>query len=169
MVKPGRKTPDEYRAENVLIPGYREPAPDDLEPGAKVLWEEVVTRLPADFFTSETLPLLKGYCRHFNFADHFARDITALRATIEALETSGSPSAIKKLPKLRNQLYDLHKMHGYETDHATQCATKLRLTNQARYVPSNAASKARSATPAKPPPWHSWGDDIEVTGTTNHS
>jgi hypothetical protein len=49
-------------------------------------------------------------------------------------------------------------MHGYETDHATSCATKLRLTNQSRFVKETAASKARSAPNAAPPPWHDWGE-----------
>lgn len=161
MIKSGYKSQNELRAENVLIPGYREPAPDDLEPGAKVLWEEIVTRLPADWFTSETRPLLKGYCRHANFADQFARDITTTRITIEAIEASISRgrAGIKKLPKLRELLHSLHKMHGYETEHAISCATKLRLTNQSRYEKDTAASKARNATPAKPPPWHSWNGD----------
>jgi hypothetical protein len=167
MVKSGPKTQAEYQAEGVLIPGAREPAPSDMEPGAKVLWEAIVMRLPADWFTSETRPLLKAYCRHANFADHFAQEITATRVAIEAIERSvsrGRPGA-KKLPKLREQLHSLHKMHGYETDHAVTCATKLRLTNQSRYVPDKAASKARSALASGPPPWHDWG--AHATGNEN--
>jgi hypothetical protein len=159
MVKMGPKTQAEYRAESARIPGAREPAPKDLEPEAAVLWEAIVIRLPADWFTSETRPLLKAYCRHASFADQFACDIVELRAAITALENdiAHGRSGVRKLPKLREQLYALHKMHGYESDHAVTVATKLRLTNQSRFVPDKAGSKARSALANGPPPWHDWG------------
>jgi hypothetical protein len=156
MVKTGPKTPAEYRAESARIPGAREPAPLDLEPAEAVIWNSIIIRLPADFFTSETVPLLKAYCRHASFADQFARDIVALRATIEAVDTS-KPRGQIRARKLEDRLHGLHKMHGYETDHAMACATRLRLTNQSRFVPEKAASKARSAQSVGTPPWHDWG------------
>jgi hypothetical protein len=126
-----------------------------LEPAEAVIWNAIVIRLPADFFTSETVPLLKAYCRHAGFADRFAREIVALRAAIDALDTS-KPRGQTRARKLEERLHGLHKMHGYETDHAMACATRLRLTNQSRFVPEKAASKARSALANGPPPWHDW-------------
>lgn len=167
MVKSGPKTYAEHRAESVLIPGAREPPPLDLEPDEKVIWEGIVMRLPADWFTTESRPILKAYCRHANYADQFSQQIRATRAAIVAIEQSATrgKTGLKKLPKLREMLHSLHKMHGYETDHAIMCATKLRLTNQSRYVPDKAASKARSAPSSAPPPWHDWG--VHASGSEN--
>jgi hypothetical protein len=159
MAKSGRRTAEEYRAEGVRIPGAREPAPPDLEPAAAGIWDSIVIRLPEDFFTSETVPILKAYCRHSAFADHIAAEIAERRAMIEALEAAvrDGRSGTRKLPKLRESLYALHKHHGYETDHAMSCATRLRLTNQSRFVPERAASKAGKTQSVGLPPWHDWG------------
>jgi hypothetical protein len=159
MIKKGPKTQAEYMTESARIPGAREPAPQDLEPAEAVYWNAIVIRLPADWFTSETVPLLKAYCRHANYADRFAADIAEQRAFLDAIEAdvAAGRAGIRKLPKLRDTLYTLHKMHAHETANAMMVATKLRLTNQSRYVPDKAASKARSAQPVGPPPWHDWG------------
>jgi hypothetical protein len=161
MVKRGPKTNAEFRAEGVLIPGMREPAPADLEPGAAALWDNVIVRLPEDWFTTETRPLFKAYCRHSDYADRFAREIINIRETITAIEAlfadaKKTTPEMRQLPKLREHLLDLHRMHGFETDKAASCATKLRLTNQSRYVAHNASAKARNSTAAAAPPWHSW-------------
>ena len=157
MVKSGPKTPSEYLADGVRVPGQREPAPRDLEPGAVVFWDAIVTRLPVDFFTSETVPLLKAYCRHSHFADMFAQEITAQRDKVLQLESKQSNrNLVKLLAQARDHLINLHKMHGYETDHAASTATKLRITNQARFVPEKAASKARSAQNTGVPRWREW-------------
>jgi hypothetical protein len=163
MVKTGIKTQTEYRAESARIPGVKEPAPKDLEPAEVVIWNSIVIRLPADFFTSETTPILKAYCRHASYADRFAHDIAEQRAFLDAIEAdvAAGRAGIRKLPKLRETLYALHKMHAHETTQAMACATRLRLTNQSRFVPEKAASKARSAQPVGPPPWHDWGAHAE--------
>jgi hypothetical protein len=159
MAKPGPKGAEAMRAESALIPGAREPVPRDLEPDAAVIWEATTIRLPGDFFTSEMIPILKAYCRHSAFADYFAREITATRAAIEALERaiSHGKSGIRKLPKLRASLHDLHKLHAHESSHAVSCATRLRITNQSRFVPERAASKSGKTPSTGLPPWHDWG------------
>jgi hypothetical protein len=158
MVKSGPKTAAEYRAEGVRIPGSREPAPKDLEPAAAVFWESIVIRLPEDWFTSETVPLLKAYCRHSAYADRFAQDIAAQRELIAALEAGPKNRATaKQLVRSHEHLVALHRAHGYETDRAVSVATKLRLTIQSKYIPETAASKARSSIVSGPPPWHDWG------------
>lgn len=163
MREGGRISAAALRADTVLIPGVREPAPDDLEPDAAALWNAVIARLPADWFTTENKPLFKAYCRHATYADYFAKQATALRATIESLEASGTKAAAKKLPKLRERFITAHKMHAFEIEHATSVATKLRLTNQSRYVRQTAGNKARSESASNPPPWQKWG-----TTTSQH-
>jgi hypothetical protein len=164
-MKSGPKTQAEYLMDNVRIPGAREPAPKDLEPGAAALWNSIVVRLPADWFTSETIPLLKAYCRHSCFADNFAAQIVALRAELAELTEHGPSDeedvdSVKLLVRKTEELHNVHRMHGYETEHAFKAATKLRLTNQSRFVPEKAASKARSALASGPPPWHDWGEQV---------
>ena len=159
MAKTGRKTHADYRAESAIIPGAKIPAPFDLEPAAVVFWDGIVARLPEDFFTFETLPLLKAYCRHAVYADWYAQEIADLRCEIEDLAKTGCGH--QKLAKLRTTMCDLHKLHGYETDHAATCATKLRLTNQSRFYPESARARATqmhaNVSAAAPPPWHDWG------------
>jgi hypothetical protein len=169
MLRRGPKTPDEKRTESARIPGQKAPAPGDLEPGAAVIWCAIVIRLPEDFFTSETVPILKAYCRHACFADYFAQEIARVRIAISAIESAMSQGkgSVRRLPKLRESLHSLHKMHGYETDHATTCATKLRLTNQSRYVRETAASKAHSTSNMGSPPWHDWGEHVPTHAHEN--
>jgi hypothetical protein len=158
MAKSGPKTSQERATANAIIPGARIPAPDDLEPAAKVLWDAIVLRLPADWFTSENVPLLKIYVRHAVYADRFAKDITAQREIIAALEASARTKRHFALLALANgHLVALHRAHGFESDRMVAVATKLRLTNQSRYVKETAASKARSSIPSSLPPWHDWG------------
>jgi hypothetical protein len=158
LVKSGPKTLAEHRTESARIPGVREPAPKDLEPGAAAYWEAIVVRLPVDWFSSETIPLLKAYCRHSNYADQFAHDITVQREQIALLEAGVKNRTIaKRLSRSVEHLVALHRAHGYESDRAVSIATKLRLTIQSKYVPEKAASKARSNTLANaPPPWRDW-------------
>jgi hypothetical protein len=168
-VKSGPKTHAEYRADSVPhIPGARAPVPADLASTAALIWEAIVQRLPADFFTVETLPLLKAYCRHSQYADQYAADISKVRQWLAQLE-SGDHDLVpgddeeeadvvaRALAQATEHLHTLSKLHGFETDHAATVATKLRITNQSRFVPDKAGSKSRSA-PANLPPWVDWGE-----------
>lgn len=162
MVKSGPKTFSERRLESAVIPGVRLPAPEDMEPAAKVFWDAIVVRLPADWFTSETVPLLKAYCRHSAFADQFAKDIAAQRERIAALESEPqTKTSVRLLNRAIEQLHALHRMHAAETACMQSIATKLRLTNQSRYVKETAASKARSTIRSGLQPWHDWGMSSE--------
>jgi hypothetical protein len=158
MLKYGPQTFAEKRAESVRIPGVRVSAPNDLEPAEVVIWDSIVIRLPEDWFTSETIPILKAYCRHSAYADQFACDITAQRSRIETLRAgSQNRATAKQLTRANDHLHALHRMHMAETGQAMSCATRLRLTNQSRYVKETAASKARrSPIAAGAPPWHDW-------------
>jgi hypothetical protein len=169
MAKPGTKEAALKGSEAVRIPGQRMAAPGDLEPGAAVFWEAIVIRLPEDFFTSETVPILKAYCRHSDYCDYFARQIAEVRTAIEALEDAISQgrTGIRKIGKLRQTLHELHKLHAHESSHAISCATRLRLTNQSRFVPESARAKATqaAASTSAPPPWHDWG--VHASGSEN--
>jgi hypothetical protein len=186
MKKGGRRSYAEQRINAAVVPGVREPAPADLEPEAVALWNGIVLRLPAEFFTIETLPLLKAYCRHAIYADQFAAQITALQGAIArvaagedvgvdgvdedvtgldekgAISDQDAPHPVRqrarRLAKMRQALHALHKMHGTETDHAVSVATKLRITNQSRFVTERAGTQARAGNRVGLPPWADWGD-----------
>lgn len=168
MVKSGPKTYAQRATDAAIIPGNRAPVPPDLEPEAAVLWEEVVNRLPADWFTAETRPLLREYCRHALYAEIFAREIAAMRVTLNELRHTlyadkvklvKDPAVSKEIDAKTHELHELHKMHGYESNLLMQLATKLRLTQQSRYFPDKAGSKSRETTPTGPRPWQDWGDE----------
>jgi hypothetical protein len=157
-VKSGPRTSQERAIQAAIIPGARIPAPDDLEPAAKVLWDAIVIRLPEDWITTENVPLLKIYVRHTVYADRFAKDIVAQRELIATLEADDSRTKrhAVMLARANEKLIGLHRAHGFESDRMVAAATKLRLTQQSRYTHTKAASRSR-ATPASSPPWHDWG------------
>jgi hypothetical protein len=111
-----------------------------------------------DWITSETRPLLKAYCRHAMYADRFAADIMAARLRLDALEEQGDRPAARAASVVTKLLHELHRVHAAESDRMVKLATKMRFTNQSRYVPEKAASKARASLATGPKPWHDWGD-----------
>jgi hypothetical protein len=62
-----------------IIPGARLEAPADLQPAEQAIWTKIVGSLPADWFGSGNLPLLKQYCRHIHNADLISTDIIRRR------------------------------------------------------------------------------------------
>jgi hypothetical protein len=67
MAKRSRKTAADLI--NPLMPGARAGPPGDLDPAEQATWTTIVESLPADWFGSGNLPLLKQYCRHIHNAD----------------------------------------------------------------------------------------------------
>ncbi len=87
--------------------------------------------------------LLKEYCRHVESA-------AKLASMIEVVEQS------KTFDEETIKAYDtLLKMRDRETKAIGDKATKLRLTNQARYTPQAAATASKKNTERKP--WQSVG------------
>jgi hypothetical protein len=120
---------------------WRPSAPDDLTDFQRSLWERLVASEPNDFFKGAgRQALLKDFCRHVEAADQLAKLIDAFRpewlATDEGLDRYG------KLLGLRER----------ETRTINSAATKLRLTNQARYTPVGAA-RASAHVRTGPAPW----------------
>lgn len=112
----------------------RPKAPNDLTKEQKETWDRVVANESADVFKTAALQqLLKEYCRHCASALKLARMIEAMEA----------------LPEMATddlEDYDrLLKMRDRETKAIADKATKLRLTNQARYTPQAAATAAKRA------------------------
>jgi len=143
MAERGRKSAASLSVVVGSIDG-RPQAPDDLTSEQKAIWERVVANEAADVFKTAALQqLLKEYCRHCASALKLAR-------MIEATE------ALREMSSDDLEDYDrLLKMRDRETKALADKATKLRLTNQARYTPQAAATAAKKGGERKP--WQAAG------------
>jgi hypothetical protein len=116
-------------------------APSDLTDEQRAIWERVAANEAADTFKTAALQqLLKEFCRHCASALKLARMIEAM----ESLEQM-APDDLEDYDRLL-------KMRDRETKAIADKATKLRLTNQARYTPQAAATAAKKAT-SEMKPW----------------
>jgi hypothetical protein len=118
----------------------RPKAPADLTDRQREIWDRTVSNEAADVFKTAALQqLLADYCRHVESSEWMSRQYEAGR------ETMGLDD-LTKLVRLRD----------CETKASADKATKLRLTNQARYTPSAAATAAKNAGGERKP-WQSVG------------
>ena len=109
-------------------------APTDLTEAQAEVWDRTVGNESADTFKTAALQqLLKEYCRHVASAHRLAGMIEAMEA--QPAMSADDLSDYDKLLRMRNN----------ETRAIGDKATKLRLTNQARYTPAAAATASRSA------------------------
>lgn len=113
--------------------------PDDLTKFQREVWERTVANEANTFFNTAALQqMLKEYCRHVESAHKLAQ-------MIEVVEQSKSfdGESIKAYDKLLG-------MRDRETKALGDKATKLRLTNQARYTPQAASTASKKAQDRKP-------------------
>jgi hypothetical protein len=127
----------------------RPPAPADLPPDQARLWDAIVSDEPQDWFaTGARQHLLRLYCEH-----------AAFRASLQELISDCKPEAIaceERGPAFSKMLIARDR----ETKLLASLATKLRLTNQARYTPQSAGTAGRQ-NPYGQRPW----DTNDKTGT----
>lgn len=139
--KRGRKSSAEL---SVLVTGAfgkRPEPPADMTDAEAEIWRETVSSEGVDFFATAALrALLKDYCRHRSAAETVSKVI----ATFQADWLKSAEGA--------KRYYGLLKMRDLETRAAADKATKLRLTNQARYTPQSAATASKGASKG-PKPW----------------
>lgn len=102
-------------------------APSHLSESARAVWQEVVSSRPADYFDAASVPLLETYAHAT--AEH--RRLASLVATLDPVED------LDTLAKL-SRLVDVHALR------MGAAATKLRLSNQSRYNPSTADTRAKA-------------------------
>lgn len=132
-------------AENTVIItgafGQRPDPPAELTPRQAELWREIVASEDPKFFDTGALRgLLASYCQHREAAEKINEVINSF----DALWLRNG-EAVKRYQTLL-------RMRDLEARGAAGMATKLRLTNQARYTPHGAASAARTAAKG-PKPW----------------
>ena len=133
MAERGRKSAASLSVVVGSIDG-RPQSPADLTKDQAEIWDRTVANEAADVFKTAALQqLLKEYCRH----------------VVSAKKLAGMIEATEKLPQMSaDDLADydkLLKMRDRETKAIADKATKLRLTNQARYTPQAAATAAKKA------------------------
>jgi hypothetical protein len=117
-------------------------APDDLTEFQQQVWERTVANEAAEVFKTAALQqLLREYCRHVETADRLSKQV-------DMAVGEGSNHSLQELDTLL-------RMRDRETKALADKATKLRLTNQARYTPQAAATAAKKASERKP--WQAAG------------
>jgi hypothetical protein len=137
MAERGRKSAASLSVIAGTIDGRPNP-PSDLNKAQKEIWERTVANEAADVFKTAALQqLLRDYCRHVETADKLSVQID--RAMID-----GSNMSIDDLTKLV-------RLRDCETKASADKATKLRLTNQARYTPQAAATASKNQGQASKP------------------
>lgn len=142
MLKRGRKSEADQSVVIAGSFGKRPEAPEELNPRQAEIWRETVASEHSDFFSTAALRgLLKDYCRHREAAENVSNVINTFQP-----EWLKSEEGAKRY-------HTLLKMRDLETRAAAGLATKLRLTNQARYTPLSAATAAKHASKARPWEW----------------
>lgn len=101
-------------------------------------WRDIAARMPPDWFTRETRPLLEAYCQHVVTRRLLARELAGFDperlADAEGLKCYDKPTSIA----------------ARESNILATLATKLRLSQQSRYGPRAAHSATQRGTVAKP-------------------
>lgn len=116
------------------LPTSLPPVPDDLTSRAeRELWQSVVESKPADWFGPDSLPVLKEYVRACITCDLLADKVRTAIGGNDA-------STVKFFLDIRDK----------ESRRVASLATKLRLTQQSRYVP-HAAGRANQRASGKRP------------------
>jgi hypothetical protein len=148
---------NQYDAAGPIIPGNeRRPSPPpQLDTRERRIWSAITARLPADWITAESQPMLKELCRHIRIADDLWVDLAQARGTIDELRKTPELDATM-LEEATREYRAVLRAHGYQTERIGNLSTKLRLTPQARYAPSTAKREAAKVIEG-PEPWLDWG------------
>lgn len=110
--------------------------PVSLTARQKELWLEIVSAKPSDWFTVDAQPLLLGYVKAV--ASH-----ESLSQRVDAMEAGESIGDMKDEDKL-------YAMQERQARLVQSFATKMRLTQQARYTTGSAATASAKAGAARP-------------------
>lgn len=121
-----RKSQDALSVAPVTDLDRRLTPPAELSAYETQIWSAIVATKPADWFQADCAPILLAYCKHI-----------AVAATLDQQISSFKPDAAAKEDwKEYLMLLDARRK---ETGKVESCATKLRLTPQARYDTQKAA------------------------------
>lgn len=132
------------RKSNLVTDDARPPAPRDMEADATVLWDLVVeSEAPGFFKSTASQIILRAFVHHAVEADRYHAALVERPITKKT-----SLQTIKEIDALG-------RMYSAQTAAMCDKATKLRLTNQARYTPQGAGRAERNAGEGQKP----WEDE----------
>jgi hypothetical protein len=109
--------------------------PGTLTDRQKELWLEIVADKPADWFTVGAQSLLLGYVKAIASFEHISSEVEAVEA--------GQEMELRD----RDKLYSMQERQARLIQ---SFATKMRLTQQARYTTTSAATKSSQASGSRP-------------------
>ena len=138
MTKRGRRSTASLSVVTTLPGSDRPQPPKELKEAQAAEWRAIVGRMPAGWFTRETHGLLIAYCRH-------RATFSVLSSRIDTLEREPCDEDVD----LYNKLLRMREREGRAM---SSMATRLRLTQQARYNAKSASTASKDAGGA-PKPW----------------
>ncbi|MDJ0922108.1 MAG: hypothetical protein QNI84_13355 [Henriciella sp.] len=142
----GKKSKAAQQVAQVLRMGERPPAPLSLlRDRAIEEWVRVTNAMPSDWFTDETLALLESYCNHVANADSWVRLIQGFDVNWVNDPETGE-AALARYEKFQ-------KNFERETRAASSLATRMRMTQQAKYTTKSAGTSAKGRAPGGRKPW----------------
>jgi hypothetical protein len=123
------------------IPQRPDP-PEELTPEQAAEWRAVVTRMPVAWFPREIWPLLCAFCRHIAYARHIAG----------LIDDAHKGDLTDRAALMRyNRLLSMQQR---QSNALMGLSTRMRLSNQARYTATSAATKSRGDVMGRKP-WES--------------
>lgn len=132
-MKRGRKSAQDLQVVAGNFRSRPEP-PEALSDDEAEIWRSTCSSEAVDFFSTSALrDMLADYCRHRASANKLSEIIQQFQ-----------PEWLKSTDGAK-RYGGLIRMRDLETRAAADKATKLRLTNQARYTPQAAATASRNA------------------------
>lgn len=150
MRKRGRKSAAELTvvAENgqttdagaVLAAWKRPEPPRELGKAEARVWSEVVAARPPEWFTDESVPLLKAYCRATVSDDKVAAELAKYRRPPD------------EGPRLQRYV-QLQRLQDVLQRRLMSLATKMRLSQQALRSDRGGTGAPGAKVPAVPRPW----------------
>jgi hypothetical protein len=108
----------------------RQPPPSELSAFEAELWQAVVNTKPADWFSADTLPLLRSYVRHCYQASKIDFEMSRV------IDMNFTDSVAERFEKLQ-------KMRERESSKIMALARSMRLTQQSQVDPERAHTAAR--------------------------
>jgi hypothetical protein len=116
--------PNVYEAISSLEQARRPDAPknENLSSAATAEWQQIVKRMPPNFFTVEMFPVLSHLCNHVVYARTLANQLDSF-----------TPAMLKD-DEFVDGFLKLLTVYQKESSLIVNLATRLRLTPQSRYV-----------------------------------
>jgi hypothetical protein len=132
-------TPDE---------GLRPDPPEWMTESQAEQWNAIVQRMPAGYFTAETLPVLAMLCRHIAYSHEMASIIAG--STLE-LRDCGKKKDHREVRQILEMHERLHDMLLKEDRIIASLCTKLRLTPQSKHDPRQERNKIKKEPEGRRP------------------